>query len=195
VGWGRIAGRKRFEVHFGDVEDERASAFRAMCDSEVVIFSGFGGEVAVDRRGCGSGRGTLRELLALSGGVAFLIDVGDLPARDARDLGETRIWRKALWRRSWAEVCEIEDGGMVGMPVSEGRVQHERARVSVKGVVRAFDAEREHFVVEFEDGQSVLRTRAELLETVLLEGEPAAMQQLNRVLGSRSLHPADKVAW
>ena len=110
----------------------------------------------MDRRGCGSGRGTLRELLAMCSGLGSLIDVGELSARDTRDLAETPIWQKARWRRSWAEVCECEDRWIVGLPLSEVRAEHERLRVSqVKGVVCAFDAKRQHFVVEFEDGESL----------------------------------------
>jgi hypothetical protein len=63
----------------------RPCASRAMRLSEVVIFSGFGGEFAVDRRGWGCGRGTLRAVLEMCGSIDSVIDVGELSARDLRD--------------------------------------------------------------------------------------------------------------
>jgi len=60
-------------------------------------------------------------------------------------------------------------------------VVHDCLRVTFKGVVRRFDARRKDFVGQFEDGESLLWTQAELLETVLVEGEPGAMLHLNRV--------------
>jgi hypothetical protein len=129
------------------------------------------------------------------GGLASLIDVGELSARDLRGLSQTPIRRDGERRRSWAEVCECVDRIMVRLPISEDRVVHDRVRVSFKGVVRRVDARRKHFVAQLKDGKSFSRTRAELLETVLVEGEPGARLKLNRVLGSRCMHPADKVAW
>jgi len=82
----------------------------------------------------------------------------------------------AATRRSWAEVCKCEDRTMVRLPMSEAGVVHDCLRVTCKGAERRFDARRKDFV-----GESLLWTQAELLETVLVAGEPGAMLHLNRV--------------
>ena len=163
--------------------------------SEAVVFSGFGGEVAVDRRKYASGSGTLREVLGRAGGVHALIDVAPLSESVRAQLHATPIWRSARWLDSWEAVCARHGQDAVGLPVAEAWTLNGTKRLSYKGIVIQYDTHRDEYAVEYEDGEKYARNRTALLQTVLVAGEPEVMMQLGRVMGDRSLHPADAVAW